>query len=214
MTFAPWTTARGVLEAASAAMWLLEDVDAKTRMARSLSLRLQHLDDEAVYVRDASTRHPDVPGFVDALPNIEARVEHLKKQAARLGIREKKDRRGRLIGFGEGLLNITELAENQLGERETFRLLSAVAHGRTWANLALGLRRLPAEGKIAVEQHLSEEAALFLIVSALDWFARPVWAYFEFSGWDLTRLADKFEQIYDQAGLVGTTRFWRNGSRF
>ena len=212
MTFAPWTTDRGILEASSTAMWLLADVDLKKRVERSINLRLRHLEDQEIYVRDALKRHQDVPSFVEALPHIKARVQHLIEQAATLDIPQKRDRRGRLIGFGEGLPTATELADSQLDAGGTFRLLSAVAHGRTWANLALGLRRFVSEGTPKVEQQLTVDAARFLILSALDWFARPTWADFKLNGWDLKRLATILEGIYDQAALVEKTRFWRTES--
>lgn len=209
MTFAPWTTARGMLEAAAVAMWLLGDVDLNTRVARSLSLRLQDLKAQETYVRDAQRRDPDNAGFIAAIPDIRARFQHLEKRAASLSIPAKRDKHARLIGFGEGMPSITDLADNELGEGGTYRLFSAIAHGRTWANLALGLRHLNQKGEPAVEQHLTVHAAQFLIVKALDWFARPGWAYFKLNGWDLNKLVTILEAAYDQASLVEERRFWR-----
>ena len=213
MTFAPWTTARGILEAASAAMWLLEDVDLQTRLARSMSMRFLHLEDEETYVRDAHKRDPKMSSFVEALPHIKARVEHLRREAAQLKIPEKKDRHDRLLGFGEGMPNATDLTDCYLTEGGTFRLLSASSHGRTWANLALSLRRVRLQGKLAFQQHLAMDSARFLIISALDWFARPVWAYFRLNGWDLQQLSSILEAKYDEAALVEDQRFWRLESR-
>lgn len=209
MTFAPWTTARGILEAAAVAMWLLGDVDLNTRVARSLSLSLRHLKDEETYVCDAHRRDPNNAGFIAAIPDTRARFEHLEKRAASLSVPPKRDKRGRLIGFGEGMPSTTDLVDNELGEGGTYRLLSAIAHGRTWANLALGLRHIEQAGEPAVEQHLTVEAAQFLIFNALDWFARPSWAYFKLNGWDLNKLVSILEAAYDQASLVKETRFWR-----
>ena len=56
MTFAPWTTARGILEAAVVALWLLDDVDLMVRLSRSMTLRLEHLESEMTYVRDSINR--------------------------------------------------------------------------------------------------------------------------------------------------------------
>jgi hypothetical protein len=209
MTFAPWTTARGVLEAAASAMWLLECDNVTTRIARSLSLRLRHLEDERTYVLDAGQRHPKVSSFVEAAPDIEARIQRLEQQARKLGIAPKWNKRQQLIGFGEGMPNITELVDSQLQEGGTYRLLSAAAHGRTWANLALGLKRNVSQGRLVLQQSLTLNAALFLVVSSLEWFSRPVWAYFELNGWDLERLRTVLEAEYDKASLRPATRFWR-----
>ena len=208
MTFSPWTTARGVLESASTAMWILQDVDFKTRMARSLALRLEHLDDEAIFVRDARRHHPHVRSFVEAIPYVKGRIHHLEEVAARFEIPAKRDRRGRLIGFGSAKPSSTDLAEQGFGEGGTYRLLSAVAHNRTWAASMVSLR--PVDTGVSVEQHMTVEAARFLIVSAVDWSARAAWAYFRFNGWDLQKLAAVLEANYDQAALVRQERFWHH----
>ena len=150
---------------------------------------------------------------MDAVPYIEERIKHLEEQAHKLGIGLKFDRKGQLIGFGKAMPNITELIDGQLQEGGTYRLLSAVAHGRTWAELALGLRLNRLKGRRVVKQELSVDAAMFLIVSSLDWFTRAVWAYFKLNGWDLERLKATLEAKYDKASLRPEARFWRMDAR-
>jgi len=207
-TFAPWVLGRSVLESASVALWLLDlEIDPKTRISRSMSLRLSHLVDEAKYARSALERHPEAAEyFKQAGPDVKRRIRGLVKQAEKLEIFVKRDKNERLIGFGAGTPSVTELADT-CGEAATYRMLSAAAHGRTWAQLALSLRRI--KGALGVEQHLSVESALFLIVSSVQWFARAVWNYFVLNGWDIKRLQLVLEAAYDQVGLREELRFWR-----
>jgi hypothetical protein len=212
MTFAPWTTARGVLESASVAAWLLEvEVEPLTRVSRGMTLRLKHLEDEKTYAGAALERHPEAAEYLKAAgPHVEQRIKSIVEQATTLEVPQKHDRNGRLIGFNEVMPSVTELADLAFSEGATYRLLSAVAHGRWWARRAVGLR--PVEGKKAVEPYLTLEAALFLILNAIDWFTRPTWAYFKLNGWDLQRLASTLELQYNQAALNESTRFWRHYS--
>jgi hypothetical protein len=207
-TFAPWVLGRSVLESASVALWLLDlEIDPKTRISRSMSLRLSHLVDEAKYARSALERHPEAAEhFEQAGPDVERRIRGLVTQAEKLHVVVKRDKNKRVIGFGAGTPSVTELADT-LGEGATYRMLSAAAHGRTWAQLGLSLRRI--KGALAVEQHLSVESALFLIASSVEWFARPVCNYFVLNGWDLKRLQSILEFAYDRIGLREERRFWR-----
>lgn len=210
MTFAPWTTARGALEAAAIAMWLLEDINSMTRLGRSLTLRLEHLRDEGTFARDALERRPDVSALAETIRHIDTREKHLVERATQLKIPIKRDKSKRkVIGFGTGMPSITNLADQQLGEGYTFRLFAAAAHGREWAATALSLRPVMIEGVLQMEQSLTPEKAGYLIVSATDWFARPVWKYFCLNGWDLQSLEAIYEKAYDEALFLETTRFWR-----
>ncbi len=209
MTFAPWTTARCALEASATAMWLLDEVDLKTRLSRSFTLRLRHLRDEMTYVRDSLQHHPEIRDFGEAVPYICARIAHLRTEADRFDIQEKLDRRERLLAFGEAMPSTTTLADRYLDEGGTYRLLSAAAHGRFWASLALGLSVKQMGGQPVVEQSLTLGGATFLAISTIDWFAKPVWAYFQLNGWKLDRLIAVLEGTYNQAELHERTRFWR-----
>ena len=210
MTRSPWTTARGALEAAAIAMWLLEDISTATRLGRSLTLRLEHLRSEGTYFRDDLQRRPDVSSLAQAIRHVDARETRLVDRATQLKIPIKRDRsKQRVIGFGAVMPSITDLADQQLGEGSTYRLLAAAAHGRSWAIIALSLRRVMIEGDLQMEESLAPESAGWLIVSTIDWFARPVWKYFHLNGWDLRSLEVIYEKAYDEALFLETTRFWR-----
>jgi hypothetical protein len=208
MTFAPWSLARSVLEAASVASWLLDpDLDVKARISRSMTLRLSHLRHEATFVRVAQQQHPEArEQFSKAIPLVERRIRGLVTQAERLKLAVKLDKNNKPTAIGARMPTATDLA-GLLGEGPLYRLFSAAAHGRTWAQLGLSLKR--SGGKQAVSQHLTVEQALFAILNSVEWFSRPAWNYFMLWGFDLGRLSSALESAYDQLGLREERRFWR-----
>jgi hypothetical protein len=211
LTVAPWVLARAVLESASVAAWLLDPkIDARTRVSRSMSLRLKHLRDELTYVRSALDRRPVAKqALTVAIPTVENQINGLSMVAQKRGITLRQDSRGNLIGFPDAVPAFTVLADN-LGEADTYRLLSGLAHGRSWAVMALATRSAGVvAGVPMIEQNLSANSALFIISAAAEWFSKPVWNYVLLNGWDLGRLTGVLEEAYDQLHMVDDTRFWR-----
>ena len=205
MTFAPWTSLRMVLESSSTALWLLDkDISAKERVTRSMALRYEHVQDQLRFVRDDPKHKEDVQTIILA---VEHQLLNIQNAAEERNINLKSDRNGRVIGVGNGVPSVIDLCRLTLGEGWTYRLLSGVAHGRTWASLALGLRRV--EGVNAVTQHLDPLKAALVIVDGITWFSRAVWAYSDLAGWDMERLKGVLEEQYDHAHLTAETRFWR-----
>ena len=210
MTFAPWAIARAVLESSSLAAWLLENgINNNMRLSRSMSLRLRHLFDEAIYAKSMLNEEPEISRYFRQVePHVNSRIDSLRSQAVELGISEKLDRSKRLIGFGNGMPSLTDLAELAFQEGSTYRLFSAVSHNRTWASLALSMTR---DNNISsISQNLTVDSAMFLVTSAIDWFSRSAWSYFELHGWNTDLLATALEAQYDQAAMVQDIRFWRN----
>ena len=210
MTFAPWTTGRSILSSSSIATWLLElDIATNTRVARSMTLRLKDLEDQKVFARcSVTTESNAAANFNEALQKLDQRVLILVNQAKERGVPEKRNRNGKLIGFGDGIPSDTDLAELTLNSGWTYRLLSAMEHDRNWASLALGFKKVP--NTMAVQQNLRTEYALLLIHNGIEWFTRPAWNLFKLMGWDLEILRSVLEEEYDKAALNTSVRFWRN----
>ncbi len=211
MTVAPWVLARAVLESASVAAWLLEpNINATTRVSRSMSLRLKHLRDQLTYARSALERRPVAQeDFKVAIPKVEDRINGLSVEAQKRGIIPKLDKKGKLIGFPDAVPAFTDLAD-ALGEGDTYRLLSGLAHGRSWAILPLAMRNAGVvAGVPIVEQDLSAASAIFIMSAVAEWFSKPVWNYVLLNGWDLSRMKGVLEKAYDQLHMVDETRFWR-----
>ena len=211
MTVAPWALARAVLESASVAAWLLEsNIDATTRVSRSMSLRLKHLRDQLTYARSALERRPVAEeDFKVVIPKVEDRIKGLSVVAQKRGIIPKHDKKGKLIGFPDAAPAFTDLAD-ALGEGDTYRLLSGLAHGRSWAIMPLAIRNAGVvAGVPIVEQHLSANSAIFIMSAVAEWFSKPAWNYVLLNGWDLSRMKGVLEKAYDQLHMVDDTRFWR-----
>ena len=211
MTVAPWVLARAVLESASVAAWLLDPkIDARTRVSRSMSLRLKHLRDQLTYARSALERRPVAEEDLKAaIPKVEDRIKGLSVVAQKRGIIPKHAKKGKLIGFPDAAPAFTDLAD-ALGEGDTYRLLSGLAHGRSWAILPLAMRNAGVvAGVPIVEQDLSARSAIFIMSAVAEWFSKPVWNYVLLNGWDLSRMEGVLEKAYDQLHMVDETRFWR-----
>ena len=211
MTVAPWVLARAVLESASVAAWLLDPkIDASTRVSRSMSLRLKHLRDELTYARSALVEHPEADeDFTKAIAAVELRINGLPMIAQKRGITPGHDKKGKLIGFPDAVPGFTDLAD-ALGEGDTYRLLSGLAHGRSWAILPLAMRNAGVvTGVPIVEQDLSANSAIFIMSAVAEWFSKPAWNYVLLNGWDLGRLERILEEAYDRLHMVDDRRFWR-----
>ena len=166
MTFAPWSIGRSILEATSLAMWLLQpNIEPLVRVARSMTLRLNHLEEQLTIARTASISQSDISA-------IESRIESVKGQARRFGLQATTNKKGKLISFGEQLPSGVQLAKQAFGADNIYRMLSASEHNKIWAVQQLSLRLV---GQNKLEQYLSFEGGLIIISSSLQWYARAIW---------------------------------------
>jgi hypothetical protein len=211
MTFAPWTALRVILESSATALWLLtKGISAKERVARSMALRYQYLLDGRTFSREAPGRFTMQPDTMRMnLQQIEQQLRDIENTAKARNIKLAHDSKGQVTGIGNGVPSMVDLIRRTLGEVQMYRLLSALAHGRTWAQVPLGFRYVENIKIKALTQHLDPVMAASVIVNAIIWHNRAVWAYFDLAGWDLESLKSVLEQHFDQAHLVAETRFWR-----
>ncbi len=123
---APWTCTRALIEASALAAWLLEpSLDARTRVQRSFAFRYEGLSQQVKFARVAGT-NADVA-------RVTHRIDQVEDVALGLGFSRVENQRGERIGIAQQMPSITELVNQNLGEEETYRLLSAVAHAHPWA---------------------------------------------------------------------------------
>ena len=205
MTEAPFALARGVLEAAARASWLLDpNIDVVTRVSRSMSLRLSGLESQATLTRSSEKSHR--VAFAGVLQKSQGQIGSLKREAKTLGIRV-RIKKGKLTVFGEGLPSNVNLAA-RFGEEPMYRLLSAVAHSEYWATFSVSYVKSDRKAGV-VEQGLRPEAALFLTQACIKWFSRVAWDYFALNGWGLKRLSSILESEFDKISVAAPDRFWR-----
>lgn len=125
-TFAPYTLIRGSIEAASTALWILQDGDPSKVTHRALRLEYQNLWDQRRAVKLI-----DSDGDFD-----EERLAVLK---------EVLDRNDLSTGIARKAPQVTEIIESVAtafalpASRLTWQMCSAAAHGRPWAKQFLTL---------------------------------------------------------------------------
>ena len=159
-----------VLESVATALWLLEkDIPVEERVARSMALQYKSIQDQLRFLRDAP-KH--LGGSQTNILGLEQLLLNFGKTAKSRDIKLKCDRNGRVIRVGNGVPSIVKLCQLTLNQGWKYRVLSGVAHGRNWALIALGFRRV--EGKKALTQHLDPVFAALIMAEAIIWFSRAV----------------------------------------
>ena len=208
----PWICARGVLESCSTGVWLLDpEIDPKERVSRSLNLRLQEQNLQKRLARKEMDSPFDVEGSGELIRKIEHRIHHLRNEAGRLGINEKKNRRGQLSGFGSGTVSISVRIASTLKSDLDYAMLSSVVHGNEFATLSVSLKMIEyTNDRIISIPSLDPKSAVYLVFLVFEWYARVSWTYFTLFGWDLAKLKSILENQYDRADINDEFRFWRD----
>ncbi len=203
--FAAFTLARGVLESASTALWILDtDIEGKERVERGMSLRLVGLEDQ----KKLSRTSPAGPDADEVTRKITGRIEDMVTVAGARGVEPHRNRREKLDGFGSRMPGRLELASRLPGGEFDYRLLSAVAHGHSWALIALAFK--PSEKQNMTVKSPEPIALIYVCSRAVEYFARALWAQAYLHGWKSGPFARLLEETFDSIGLVPEQRFWRS----
>ena len=131
--FAPWagrTLARGTVEAAARAWWLLDPtINPTQRIARSLTERVHDLRSQRTILREM-TRVTDEERAA-AIEHIESALATAAGMAVALGVEPINDDRGGMVAAGARRPETTHLVAQALPEvgRVLYRIYSATAHG-------------------------------------------------------------------------------------
>lgn len=213
ITYAPWSICRVILESTATAMWLLEmDISVEERISRSMSLRLEDIEEQRKIIQDATKNKPQrKEELIQVLDYINRQKERILAAAEERGVIAKTNSKEQVIGFGKGMPGKTSLVESQFGDSVEYRLLSAAAHGQSWAIILLGSNIRQPQNKVGLEPDPMLARALYPIISAIPWYVSAVWRFFALHGWDLAALASTLDSQYDLAYLKQDLRFWRTG---
>jgi hypothetical protein len=118
---APWTCARGLLEASAIATWLLNTrIDAVERVGRSMALRYGTLKEQRKLAED--------DGNVTAAAEIDQRIDEVDAIAVQLSYPPVNDKNGRRISIGRYKPSITDLVDQEFDLKKVYRIFSGVAH--------------------------------------------------------------------------------------
>jgi hypothetical protein len=204
---APWTCARGLLEASATATWLLDTrIDAGERVGRSMALRYATLREQR--------KLAEGDGNFTAAAQIDQRIDEIDAIAAQLGYPPVNDKKGRRISIDHYKPSITDLVDQQFDLEKVYRIFSGVAHCDIVTASQLGFKMLepsPSGGlvkRLAVNRDLQR----LLLANAVAVYARPVWLEIVQYGRDITAAARALEEAYHACGLDDRSdiRFWRS----
>jgi hypothetical protein len=204
---APWTCARGVLEAAAIVTWLLDStIDAKERVSRSLALRFSTLQ--------AQRKLANTTGDSRKIQAIDERIESIEATAIQLGYPPLRDSKGRRTGIGQVKPSITDLVQQQFDFGNLYRMLSGVAHSDSVVVSQLGFMKTGThtpDGFLA-QRAVPKEIQSLLLANAVAIHTRGVWLRVVQYGCDAAETAVILEKGYNQLNLADTdaVRFWRS----
>jgi hypothetical protein len=205
-SIAPWSCARGMLEASAICTWLFDkDIDSKERVSRSLSLRYASLREQIKMAR--------YDGSDELIQKIEDRIEGIEQIAVNLGFELIRDRKNRRIGIGQKKPNITTLIEEQLGEEKLYRIFSGMAHSNytTLTSLSFTRANFEREQGAVIREAVPITIQKQLVSHSATIYVKCLWLKIIQYGFDAAKAAVLFEEIYDDLDLPdkNESRFWR-----
>ena len=215
LSFSPWACLRHILESCSMCIWMLDtSIELEERATRTLNVQFEENKHERTYLtylrKNLSLSRASAPELTLWIKKADERETRLRCQAQQLGIKEKRNNRDRLLGFGDGPESITDRIDATL--KDTFfpySLLSPQAHGDTWAILVLSTETrsvVPTD----VVSNLSPLHAISLISDSLHLIAKALQNYYDLYGYDiaeyLTVLGPAQEQVRQASrSILGST---------
>lgn len=210
-TIAPWTCCRSLIEASALANWLSEPgLEVEARVRRSIALRYEGVDQQRKWARSAG-EDPQVASN---------RLDEIAEMATDLGCPPLLDRNGRRCGAGAPMPSVTDLVRLMLNEEATYRWLSAVAHGHSWAVHQAGFQRIdPIVGDDpsgmgsphVMIKAIDMQGMVFLSDVSARAFGLALWSQCLYFGWDQDQLSAILTVLFDQLNIPRDQRFWLIG---
>lgn len=203
---APWSCARGMIEASSLFAWLFETgIDPIERVSRSLSIRYSALREQQKLAR--------YDGNNAKIDEIENRIKTIEDMALTLGYGLIRDKKNRRIGIGQIKPNITKLVEMQFSSGKLYRMLSGMAHSNYTTLTSLAFTKPNFENKdgAVIQRAVPSSLQLSLLSQASKIYAKCIWLKTIQFGFNAAKLAVLLEEFYDTLKLADTNenRFWR-----
>jgi hypothetical protein len=196
-TIAPWSCMRALIESCALGSWLLSsDIDAKTRVQRSLAFRYKGLIEQHKFLKIITTDEAIISKST-------ARIDEVVNITNNLGYPIVKDLRGGITALK--MPDITTLVITELNEESLYRLSSAMIHDHAWALQQLSFRKVGGDNfqfvdcsesneKIhALERYLDFDTVTFICKKAVKIFYKPVWYQCQLFGWEYNQLVILFE---------------------
>ena len=205
LTASPWTVTRTILQATARASWLLDpSLTVKERMARYLVLEYEESRELPKRARALK------PGLsLDASNGIrQQRERELREKAQFLAIPLKQGKRGgiSMVGLTPTRIRTTDIVRDELDEELYYRVLSGAEHQERWALDFLSGADVSGSAGHLREFTVRPEQYWTLVKRPVWWYARAVWRYFNYLGFDLERLEAALSEAGRSAELP--ERYW------
>jgi len=211
-SIATWTCVRSTLEASAIGCWLSEPkIDAKTRVGRTFAYRFEGLTQQLKFCTAINRPAAEIQA-------LEKRIDDVEEVALGLGYPPVRNAQNRRIGIGQVMPSATDMISIVLDEGDMYRLLSAVAHGHSWAIMRLGFKPVTAvpqsttPERVVVhhfEKRVYVEGLAYLGMGLAVAFARGVWNMARYFGWDQGAVANELNASFDTLQAKPAVRFWR-----
>ena len=195
-----WTTARTTLEQCATIWWLLSaEIDYRQRIARVMRMRSADADNMEKFAEQTEREFLHMSSPVNRTRAEINKDRNKMSDLAKIMCIEQE--------ANENMPRPTQLIENFV-EPGTFnyRLLSTISHGRESAILELSLLG-QASRLWSFNLYVDVYHACSLINYCVNWIAKAVWIYFEFTGWDYDDIYEHITNYYDQIGVSAESRF-------
>ena len=206
-TLSPYTCLRAGLESAALSCWLLcTEIDAHMRISRCMAFRYEGLLQQLKVAR----------GINDGanVAGIKKRITDVEQEATQLGFRAKYNKKNKIIWITEQFPSATECIEGEFGEEVLFRILSAVAHGRTWATQQVGFTAPDNDNPTILQKNLSKSGALLLLSTSAEILTRTAWIRSKLLGHDLEKFTALVNESFIKMGLNGNQASWCSNDTF
>lgn len=209
---AAWTCVRSMLESCALSAWLTDPtIDDTERISRTFARRYEELEQQLKFCRVAALPQSE-------LDLIGQRTDEVERVAMSLGYPRIENPKGKRTGIAQRMPGATEIIGRVLDEEKMYRLLSAINHGHSWAMIALGYKPAVVAahsgdvrgiGVQLFEKQLNFTGAAYLGIGGGRAFAKAVWHYWSYMGWDCEPLAVLLDKTFDQLRANEVSRFWR-----
>jgi len=212
-TLACWTCIRSMLESCAISAWLSDPaINAEQRVGRAFAMRYEGLSQQLKFGRCIGQPPAE-------LERIKKHIIEVENIAIGLGYPRLQNKKGFRDGIGERMPLATDLIGSELDEESMYRLLSAVAHGHSWAISQIGFKPISASAagvktcgthEHFMEKRVDPDGLAYLAIRGARAFARPLWSQYQYMGWDQISLEEILEDVFDQMQATTTVRFWRS----
>ena len=195
MSYAPFVLYRNLVELASYGYWMIStDINQRTRTERYMSYKYDSLVEKIKFLRST--------GDLEEVTVIEEGLRSFVKKAESLELKVAKNKHDKVIGFGRMMPSSTELVNSFTENDSTYKIFSAVAHGKHWAIINSSFKvKKPniyvfkgIRGGI-LEKNVDPIAIIYLCLFSIKSMTKLVAEQFKFFGWDEQPLLDLEKSI-------------------